>query len=260
MTSSTPVKSLFQIFFINLAFVIWLTSCAAIRTGGQETSCGSLSPHPVKIYVAPFNLETAKWLVGRRDENLREFKLDFQAKFNEYLVERLQKIAPAETRWVDDLPDEGWLVAGEFKTVFQGSRAERAIIGFGMGETTFQTRVYVYDLSKSKTRYVLTFDTGVPDQDFPWQGSGSGSTAPGSAVSAIAVGAAGAPLSVAAPIVAAHTAVGMGTGLNLDGTRTAREIRNVLMHYAEPERDEHRHEREHVHRHTNRHSRRDHKE
>src|SRR5271155_2934181 len=88
------------------------------------------------------------------------------------------KIAPTEQRWVDNLPDHGWLVAGEFVTVFQGSRALRTAVGAGMGETTMQTNVYVYDLDVSKTQYVLAFRTGVPDANSD-TGAGSGSAPSG---------------------------------------------------------------------------------
>ncbi len=124
------------------------------------------------------------------------------------------KIAPTETQWVGDLPDHGWLVAGEFVTVYQGSRFERAAIGLGLGETTLQTNVYVYDLDISKTQYVLAFRTGVPDEK---QDTGAGS---GSAPSGLAT--AGEPIT---------TGMGIGSGLKLDTTRTCREIVKFLQPY-----------------------------
>jgi hypothetical protein len=126
------------------------------------------------------------------------------------------KIAPTEQRWLDDLPDHGWLVAGEFVTVFQGSRALRTAIGAGAGETTLQTNVYVYDLDVSKTQYVLAFRTGVPNAN---NDSGSGS---GSAPAGLSAG--------AEPI---STMIGLGSGLKLDTTRTCREIANYLAQYAQ---------------------------
>jgi hypothetical protein len=159
------------------------------------------------IYVAPFNTKTARWLVGRDGIDIVQFKENFQTNFTTQLVTRLNKMAPAQQRWVDDLPDQGWLVSGEFITVDQGSRALRTAIGAGAGETTLQTNVYVYDLSISKTQYVYAFRTGVPDASGD-TGSGSGSAPAG-------LSALGEPVS---------TGMGLGSGLKLDTTRTCREI------------------------------------
>ena len=59
----------------------------------------------------------------------------------------------------------------------------------GLGETTLQTNVYVYDLDVSKTQYVFAFRTGVPDPKSD-TGAGSGSSPAG-------LGAAGDPISAA---------------------------------------------------------------
>jgi len=178
------------------------------------SSTVKLTPNPPHIYLAPFDTTTGKWLVGRDGYELVNFKKDFQTNFEHVLQERLTKLAPTEPRWVDDLPDHGWLVAGEFTTVFQGSRALRTVVGGGAGETTFETNVYVYDLSISKTQYLLSFRTGVPDakQD---TGAGSGSAPAG-------LSALGEPVS---------TLSGLGSGLKLDSTRTAREIAAILEQY-----------------------------
>ena len=88
------------------------------------------------------------------------------------------------------------------------------MVGAGAGETTLQTNVYVYDLSISKTQYVLAFRTGVPDANHD-TGSGSGSAPAG--ISALAE-----PIS---------TGMGVGSGLKLDTTRTCREICAVLTPY-----------------------------
>jgi hypothetical protein len=105
-------------------------------------------------------------------------------------------------------------VGGEFVVVDQGSRALRTGIGGGAGETTLETRVYVYDLSVSKTEYLLSFRTGVPDAKGQ-TGAGSGSAPAG-------LSALGEPIS---------TLSGLGSGLNLDTTRTCREIAAILAPY-----------------------------
>ena len=195
-----------------------LTGCGtapgSIHTAPLPSATVRLTPNPPHIYIAPFDTSTGKWLVGREGIELVNFKEDFQTNFQHQLETRLTKLAPTEQRWVNDLPDHGWLVAGEFVTVFQGSRALRTAVGLGMGETTLQTNIYVYDLDVSKTQYVLAFRTGVPD-DKNDTGAGSGSLPAGLPV-------AGEPL---------LTGSGLGSGLKLDTTRTCREIANVLSQY-----------------------------
>ena len=204
--------------FLALATTFTLTGCGmdggSIHTAPLPGAMVKLTPNPPTIYIAPFDINGGKWLVGREGAELVNFKQDFQTNFQHQLETRLMKLAPTEQRWVDNLPDHGWLVAGEFITVFQGSRAERTLVGGGLGETTMQTNVYVYDLDVSKTQYVFAFRTGVPD-DATNTGAGSGSLPSGFAAPE--------------PIL---TSMGLGSGLKLDTTRTCREIVKVLAPYA----------------------------
>jgi len=198
---------------LAISTTLFITGCGSIHTAPMPSSTVKLTPNPPCIYIAPFDISKGKWLVGREGAELVNFKEDFQTNFVHQLETRLTKLAPTEQRWID-LPDHGWLVAGEFTTVFQGSRALRTTVGAGMGETTLQTTVYVYDLDVSKTQYVLSFRTGVPDPKLD-TGAGSGSAPAG-------VSALGEPIS---------TAIGLGSGLKLDTTRTVREITAVLAQY-----------------------------
>jgi len=208
----TRIAALFaSVAGMALATSLFLTGCGSIHTAPLPSSTAHLTPNPPHIYIAPFNTETGKWLVGRDGGDLLWFKRDFQTNFTHVLRDRLTKLAPTEERWVDDLPDHGWLVTGEFITVYQGSRALRTAIGGGTGETTLQTNVYVYDLDQSKTQYILAFRTGVPDAKGD-TGAGSGSAPAG-------LSALGDPIS---------TGMGLGSGLKLDTTRTCREITAIL--------------------------------
>jgi Domain of unknown function (DUF4410) len=198
---------------LAISTTLFITGCGSIHTAPMPSATGKLTPNPPCIYVAPFDTSKGKWLVGREGVELVNFKEDFETNFIHQLETRLTKLAPTEQRWLD-LPDHGWLVAGEFTTVFQGSRALRTLVGAGAGETTLQTTVYVYDLDVSKTQYVLSFRTGVPDAKND-TGAGSGSAPAGLS-------------SLGEPIT---TAEGLGSGLKLDTTRTAREITAVLAQY-----------------------------
>ena len=205
---------------LAIATTLFLSGCGSIHTAPLPSSTVRLTPNPPHIYIAPFDTSKCKWLVGRNgvDEGfaLDNFKKDFQTNFQHQLQVRLMKIAPTEQRWMNDLPDHGWLVAGEFVTVDQGSRALRTLVGAGAGETTLQTNVYVYDLDVSKTQYVLAFRTGVPNANND-TGAGSGSAPAG-------LGALGEPIS---------TTIALGSGHKLDTTRTCREIAAYLAQYAQ---------------------------
>jgi hypothetical protein len=208
--------------FLAIATTFLLTGCGgtdigegSIHTAPLPSATVKLTPNPAHIYIAPFDTTTGKWLVGREGIELVNFKESFQTNFQHQLETRLTKIAPTEQRWVDNLPDHGWLVAGEFVTVFQGSRALRTAVGLGFGETTMQCNIYVYDLDVSKTQYVLAFRTGVPAPNKD-TGAGSGS----------------APAGLLAPDPIS-TGMGLGSGLKLDTTRTCREIANYLLPYAD---------------------------
>ena len=206
-------------FFASVAFLavatFILSGCeGSIKTAPLPSATTKLTPNPPYIYIAPFDTKTARWLVDRDGVDIVKFKENFQTNFTVQLQTRLSKLAPSQQRWVDDLPDHGWLVTGQFITVDQGSRALRTIVGAGAGETTLQTNVYVYDLSISKTQYVLAFRTGVED---PKEGTGSGSGSAPAGLSALAE-----PVS---------TGMGLGSGLKLDTTRTCREIADILARY-----------------------------
>jgi len=193
---------------------LFLTGCGSIHTAALPSAGVKLTPNPPHIYIAPFDTSTGKWLVGREGVELIIFKESFQSNFQHQLETRLNKLAPTEQRWVNDLPDHGWLVAGEFVTVYQGSRALRTLVGLGLGETTLQTNVYVYDLDVSKTQYVFAFRTGVPD---PKNDTGAGSGSSPAGITAL-----GDPIS---------SSIALGSGLKLDTTRTCREIVAILSQY-----------------------------
>ena len=188
-----------------------ITGCGSIHTAPLPSSTVKLSPNPPKIYLAPFDTESGKWLVDRDGVDYVDFKKSFQTQFQQQLQRRLMKLAPTEPRWLNDLPDHGWLVAGEFVTVYQGSRFLRSAVGMGLGETTLQCNVYVYDLDVSKTQYVLAFRTGVPD---PKKDTGAGSGDGPSGLTTV-----GEPVS---------TAIAIGSGLKQDTERTCQQIADIL--------------------------------
>jgi hypothetical protein len=192
--------------------LVILSGCTEIHTVPLPSSNVTLTPNPPIIYVAPFRMDHAQVLSGDDRSSLEggfqtvDFKEQFQTQFTHELIKRLTKIAPTEERWQDDLPDHGWLVTGDFVTVYQGSRALRTLFASGNGQTTFTTNVYVYDLERSKTQYILAFRTGFPDNKGEGMGSGSNFV----------------------PFIQ------LGYGLKLDTVMTCRAIRDQLCQYFNP--------------------------
>jgi hypothetical protein len=181
------------------------TACSGIDSGNvQRSSTCRLSPNPPVIIVEPFEIENASFLVKRSGSELEGYKRELPTAFQSVLVERLQKISATKRSWTEDtLPERGWLVRGEFLKINSGSGILRDTIGFGVGKSTFTTRVYIYDLAISKTHYIVSFDTGVGEKN------GSGVT-PGSAVIGGSAGA-----------VAYGAGASGNTALNVVGPATA---------------------------------------
>lgn len=163
---------------LSLACVALLSGClGSIDTGPISNQPSSrayhLTPHPAWIYVAPFDTSQGQWLVDRTGFELNDFKKDFQTRFTHTMVQHLTKLAPTEMQWMDEPHDHGWLITGQFVTVYQGSRFLRDTIGAGYGQTTLQLNIYVYDLDQSATQYVMAFRTGVPNPG-PGKDTGEG--------------------------------------------------------------------------------------
>lgn len=117
---------------------------------------------PDKILVRPFEFWEPGLRVDRSGADLAKFKYNLREEFTKELVERLNKyVAPTEAIAATAPLPKGnyWLVTGRFDRVFQGSRALRAIFGFGLGGTKFECSVIIYDLRTGHRRPVLLIET-----------------------------------------------------------------------------------------------------
>lgn len=173
---ATPRLMKSTAFLAILSAPLFLGACAGIDHGNvQRAPSERLSANPPEIIVEPFTNDHASYLVKRSGHELAEYKRELTTSFQDVLIERLQKIGPAKKSWTTDtLPERGWLIRGEFLRVYAGSGILRNSIGMGAGQSVFTCRVYVYDLSVSSTAYIMSFDTGISDDQ-----KGSGSTNPG---------------------------------------------------------------------------------
>jgi hypothetical protein len=192
--------------------VFTLAGCASISVKqGTETE---VTQPPEKIYVALFSTAKGEFNVDRDGAELTTFKKELAKALQAGQVADLNArliASDAAPRHAGARPRRAWLVTGEFVRVNQGSRALRAVFGFGLGGTKMETKVRVYDLSQPDHGAFLTFET-----------TGGSNAEPG-AVTAFATD----PLTLAVQI-ALGGASGFSHGITEDTKRTAREITAVL--------------------------------
>jgi hypothetical protein len=194
----------FSMFLGVCAFFLLGCSSARVVKGSPQYS-GILKP-PQFIYVQLFDVDGGTWLVDREGRELGEFKKAISGHLQEMMLERFLEIAPTDMA-PKKLPGTGLLVAGEFTYVEQGSRALRAVVGMGAGGTKVKTVVRLYDLSVSNSKPVVIFSTTGGSNAQPGLLTGGGFTIGG-----------------------VSSAVMNVYGLDDDLKRTAREVRNFILH------------------------------
>jgi len=211
---SVLLRSLSSLVAIVVA-IFALAGCASISVRPHsETEHAAM---PKKIYVTVFDVRHGDFRVDREKIELRNFKKDLRSLLQSAMVADLNsRLIPAAGAALDKTfpPQHAWLVRGEFTRVYQGSRLLRGAIGFGLGATKVETKVYVYDLGKSSTEPFLVFST-----------TGGSNAEPG-AITGIATD----PLTFVVS-TALSGAGNIAHGLTEDTRRTAREITAALSDY-----------------------------
>lgn len=184
--------------------VFVLSGCASVGFVKREWKVSPV-PEPDLICVRPFGIEPGSAKVDRTGAEFEAFARDFGKAFAGRLSERLVKyVGPAKAVGVSERIDNPrhWIIEGRFVEMKQGSRALRALIGFGLGGTRLECLTDVYRVDARGRRQTLAhFET-----------SGGSNAEPGSLVSG--------PIG-ALPRLAASAAA---SGLAADARRTARMI------------------------------------
>ncbi len=199
---------------ISLGIVI-LAGCASVSVTDVTDAGGAPKAVPRNIYVEEFATPDDAMKVDRTGADLQTFTQKLRTLLASETVIRLCKhVAPAQILLPHSpIPHEGWVIRGRFVRVNQGSRALRAIIGFGAGGTKMETEVEVYDLSRPSSKPFLKFST-----------TGGSNAEPGGIFNLDPV-----TLPEGVLLGAATT---LGHGVSEDTTRTAREITAALSEYA----------------------------
>ncbi|MES2307764.1 MAG: DUF4410 domain-containing protein [Verrucomicrobiota bacterium] len=192
----------------GLGVVFLFIGCASISVRQiEEAENYRPKKAPDIIYVAPFEVEKTEFNVDREGDELVQFKKSTALVLQEALVERIGKaLGSAEALGSKQkLPKHGWIVIGKFVKVNQGSRALRAIVGFGAGGTKMETEVFVYDLAQKPPVPFLAFKT-----------SGGSNAEPGFLIDSTN------PLSLATGVLGSLG--GLAKGITDDSLRTSRMI------------------------------------
>lgn len=172
-----------------IALAVAGTGCGEAPTKAKDTAAGGVTVQrerqigaqptkpPQKVYVQDFQLDHEKIAA---DEGLRgrvrplqllprlpfgddpeQKAKQFVAAMSEGLVTHLGEAGVPAQRLATGalLPKEGWLVRGVFTEVNEGSRMQRAIIGFGKGETGMEVQVSVSNLAGNPDAPFIIFGT-----------------------------------------------------------------------------------------------------
>lgn len=196
-----------------------LGGCASVSVRSVEKTHHQPAPRlPTTVYVKNFATPEENFRVDRSGEALATFRQQLSERLSRQLEKRLDhNLISGNIVSRSFIPPSGnaWLIDGRFDRVAQGSRALRALLGFGSGGTKIETTAIVYDLSTTKPTPFLVIQT-----------TGGSNAMPG-AVANIN------PLMLLPSVVGfiVGAAGGAHSGLGFDANRTAREIIAVVSAY-----------------------------
>lgn len=169
-----------------------LTGCNSAKVTSQHALGAGTATQPELIYVADFDLAAegvqhvpgmlpgGPGPLGRVEGRLSGVPQD-PAERARQLVDLMTKSVVRElnqagftaTRLVPGAPppSTGWLVRGVFAQVQEGNRLQRAIIGFGKGQTELQVVTFVDDLAHGPLQPLYEVDTQASSGNKPGGGA-----------------------------------------------------------------------------------------
>jgi hypothetical protein len=188
-----------------------LTGCAGASVGQQITSAPVNTNRPTTAYVYSFAVTSGDVTLNQgffqkayrnmSDENETQSQLEAaqstaQAMANA-MVQELQSLGFTATVLARGTPISAQnvlIVDGEFVDINEGNRLRRMVIGLGMGASTLDTNVQVYQMANGTTQQIMDFTTHADSGEMP----GAAFTAPAGA----AIGGAAAAASLGANLAA----------------------------------------------------------
>ncbi|MEZ5278092.1 MAG: DUF4410 domain-containing protein [Opitutaceae bacterium] len=143
---------------VGILGLLLLPGCASVSVDTEKDLVGTarLAP-PSIIYVKRFDTTNGNWEGPVAGESARA---RIAAELAENIESRLTEVVPARILYEEsDQPTDGWLVTGEFLRVNPGGKWTRMMIGLGAGGSKFETKVRVFDLTRSATDPIMVFNT-----------------------------------------------------------------------------------------------------
>ena len=182
------MKTVISLGYAVVLIAICGLGCKTARVTSEHQFAAPLSPKPVMVYVANFelsaqNIKSEEGVlsgrpgpVGRVGQRLSGDTTDPAARARQLvdlmansLVKELSKTGLRAVRLQPGVPfpNQGWLLRGVFTEVDEGNRVRRAMIGFGQGQTDIQVVANVQDLSLGPPKPLYEIATDAASGDKP---------------------------------------------------------------------------------------------
>ena len=217
----------------GLLAVFILIGCAPTQVTTVNEYSGKLA-RPDRIFVydfaaSPDDVDTTKGiipelqgLVSKKPRTKEEKAVGRHVAnaLSKELVKEIQSFGLPAERAAGTPPSTGNIleIEGQFLSIDEGNRAERVIIGFGLGRTDVKTNVQLYDITTTGRRAVEKFTTDAKSGRKPGMAlfAGAGALAGHAAVSTL----------VSGGVAAASEK--FSANVEADAKRTAKEIAKRL--------------------------------
>lgn len=178
--------------FAMLAIV--LAGCAGASVANQVSNVPVNNNRPATVYVYPFAVTAQDVTLNQgffqktyrnlSDENQTQGQLQVAQStalaMANAMVQELQSLgftASAVARGAQISGQNLLIVDGQFTDINEGNRLRRMVIGLGVGSSTLDTKVQVYQMANGTTQQIMDFTTHADSGEMP----GAALTAPAGA-------------------------------------------------------------------------------
>jgi len=165
-------------------FAITLAGCAGASVANQASSMPVSNNRPSTVYVYPFAVTVhdvtlnqgffQKAYANLTDENQTQSQLQVAQStalaMANAMVQELESLgftASAVARGAQVSGQNILIVDGEFTDINEGNRLRRMVIGLGVGASTLDTKVQVYQMANGATQQIMDFTTHADSGEMP---------------------------------------------------------------------------------------------
>jgi Domain of unknown function (DUF4410) len=163
-----------------------LVSCATAKVSNEKKSTVAITA-PDVVYVGAFDLTDTPVQSDPGTLTGRPRLLQIRQQDPNEDLKKLSDLLAADI--IDDLnranipaqalpsgasqPTHGWIVTGQFLNLDEGNRAQRSVIGFGVGTSDAKLYVTVADAKHPEDKSLLNFNTDSAGDSTPGGGVGT---------------------------------------------------------------------------------------